>query len=311
MAHWFDSVPALARIAAADDGVAATLLAARRVRVAAGDAVFQPGAPCEGFVVVLRGEVRVSLTSASAREVVLYRVLPGEPCVVTTASLLASASYPAEGVASGATELASLDAASFEQLLGASRAFRRYVFSTFGDRILDLTRLVDAVAFGDVRARVAQALLDLVPRDETRLVATHRELAAEVGTAREVVSRHLEALQSRRNPRPLARLARGARSGGARGAGRDDEPHLVSDSVTDARGGPRETGGTMQKNVGTLDRGLRIVLGLVLLALVFVGPETPLGWIGLVPLLTGLASHCPLYSLLGLRTCPLARDSNF
>lgn len=57
-------------------------------------------------------------------------------------------------------------------------------------------------------------------------------------------------------------------------------------------------------NVGGIDRVLRIVLGLVLIALVFVGPETPLGWVGLVPLLTGLLRTCPLYSLLGMHTCP-------
>ncbi len=56
-------------------------------------------------------------------------------------------------------------------------------------------------------------------------------------------------------------------------------------------------------NVGSVDRLLRIVVGIVLLALVFVGPKTPLGWIGIVPLLTGLFSTCPLYSLLGVNTC--------
>lgn len=57
-------------------------------------------------------------------------------------------------------------------------------------------------------------------------------------------------------------------------------------------------------NVGSLDRVLRIVVGLILIALVFVGPQTPWGWIGLVPLLTGLLRTCPAYSLFGLNTCP-------
>ncbi|AXU19055.1 DUF2892 domain-containing protein [Novosphingobium sp. THN1] len=57
-------------------------------------------------------------------------------------------------------------------------------------------------------------------------------------------------------------------------------------------------------NVGGIDRAARIVLGLVLIALVFVGPQTPFGWIGVVPLLTGLMRTCPLYSLLGMNTCP-------
>ncbi len=59
------------------------------------------------------------------------------------------------------------------------------------------------------------------------------------------------------------------------------------------------------KNVGTIDRALRIIAGIVLIALVFVGPKTPWGWIGIIPLATGLIGFCPAYRLLGLSTCPL------
>lgn len=61
----------------------------------------------------------------------------------------------------------------------------------------------------------------------------------------------------------------------------------------------------MMKNEGGLDRILRVVLGLVLLSLVFLGPQTPWGWVGLVPLITGLVGFCPLYKIVGLNTCPL------
>jgi membrane protein implicated in regulation of membrane protease activity len=63
----------------------------------------------------------------------------------------------------------------------------------------------------------------------------------------------------------------------------------------------------MTRNEGRLDRALRIILGLALIAIVFVGPQTPLGWIGVVPLVTGLVGMCPLYSLLGINTCGLKR----
>lgn len=59
----------------------------------------------------------------------------------------------------------------------------------------------------------------------------------------------------------------------------------------------------MAKNVGQLDRLARIVFGLGLLSLVFVGPQTPLGWLGLVPIATGLIRFCPAYTLFGVRTC--------
>lgn len=64
----------------------------------------------------------------------------------------------------------------------------------------------------------------------------------------------------------------------------------------------------MQRNEGTIDRTLRIIAGLGLLSLVFIGPQTPWGWLGLVPLVTGLVGVCPVYSVLGIRTCPAPRS---
>lgn len=61
----------------------------------------------------------------------------------------------------------------------------------------------------------------------------------------------------------------------------------------------------MTKNEGTIDRALRVIVGLVLLSLVFIGPQTMWGLIGIVPLATGLIGNCPLYSILGINTCPV------
>jgi hypothetical protein len=58
----------------------------------------------------------------------------------------------------------------------------------------------------------------------------------------------------------------------------------------------------MAANVGTIDRILRIVVGLVLIALALVGPRTPWGWIGVIPLVTALVNFCPLYALIGIKT---------
>lgn len=65
----------------------------------------------------------------------------------------------------------------------------------------------------------------------------------------------------------------------------------------------------LPRNEGTTDRVLRVVLGLGLLSLVVVGPQTPWGWIGVIPLVTGLIGSCPLYRLLGLTTCPMKGDT--
>jgi hypothetical protein len=60
----------------------------------------------------------------------------------------------------------------------------------------------------------------------------------------------------------------------------------------------------LKLNIGNADRALRVIVGLALIALVFVGPQTPWGWLGVIPLVTGLVRFCPLYTLLGVNTCP-------
>lgn len=62
-----------------------------------------------------------------------------------------------------------------------------------------------------------------------------------------------------------------------------------------------------KRNEGTADRVLRVVVGLALVSLVFAGPQTAWGWVGLVPLVTGLVGSCPLYSILGINTCGMKR----
>lgn len=75
---------------------------------------------------------------------------------------------------------------------------------------------------------------------------------------------------------------------------------MIDLSLTDQRGQ------LMKANVGSIDRVLRVIVGLVLISLVFVGPQTPWGWIGVVPLLTALIGYCPLYSIIGVKTCKTA-----
>lgn len=65
----------------------------------------------------------------------------------------------------------------------------------------------------------------------------------------------------------------------------------------------------MKANVGTIDRVVRIIIGVVLIALVFVGPQTPWGWIGIIPLATALIGFCPAYALFGLNTCATKKEA--
>lgn len=66
----------------------------------------------------------------------------------------------------------------------------------------------------------------------------------------------------------------------------------------------------LKNNVHSIDRALRLIVGAVLIALVFVGPKTPFGWVGAILIATGLAGTCPIYSIIGVSTCPLKNSKS-
>jgi CRP/FNR family transcriptional regulator len=184
------SFPALARL----PEVEARLLA-NAVEVAAprGTVLFRPGDPCPGYLLVAQGSVRVSRISATGRVVVLYHVGMGESCILTTACLLSGSDYDStEAVVEQDVRGIQLAADGFHRALAESSGFREFVFRSFGQRILDLSERVDNLAFHPVAARLAQVLLTRCDRDG-KVVATHQELAEELGSAREVVGRQLKA----------------------------------------------------------------------------------------------------------------------
>ncbi len=154
----------------------------------AGTVVFDEDQPCQGFPLLLSGSIRVIKASANGRELQLYRVVPGESCILTSSCLLGHTRYQARGIAEQDLEIVLLPAPSFHALLGKNEPFRNYVFHLFSDRLTDLMQLVSAVAFQKLDQRLA-ALLVAKP---TPLRTTHQALADELGSAREIVSRLLK-----------------------------------------------------------------------------------------------------------------------
>lgn len=164
------------------------------VRVPAGQVIFGPGRSPDNLLLLTEGTVRVYQTSESGREIVLYRVEAGQSCVLTTACLLAHEDYTAEGVAETEVEAVAIPRTVFDELMAGSGAFRSFVFTAYSRRITDLFRVIDEVAFGHIDVRLAQRLVTLA-RGTKEIRATHQQLASELGTAREVVSRQLHEFQ--------------------------------------------------------------------------------------------------------------------
>lgn len=162
----------------------------RPFEVSAGATLFCPGDLCPGYILVETGCIRVSLTGASGREATLYRVGPGELCVQTFQCLVAHDAYTAHGTVEEAVRGRMLSQAGFERQLAESAAFRRFLMGQVAARFESLTHMVELTAFTPIPARLAAILLDRAEDGSVSL--THAALAAEIGSAREVVSRQLE-----------------------------------------------------------------------------------------------------------------------
>lgn len=177
--------PALADLPAAAG--ARLMAAAQTMHVPAGTLLFDEHQPCRGFPFILAGSVRVLKQSAGGRALPLYRVLPGESCIITSSCLLGQVDYNARGVAESDTTLVFLPKDDFDQLL-LHLPFRNYIFHLFAERIGEMMQLVDEVAFRKLDQRLAGCLLG----HGAQLHLTHQQLADELGSVREMVSRLLK-----------------------------------------------------------------------------------------------------------------------
>ena len=164
---------------------------AKPIQASAGQRLFGNGSPCTHYPLLIEGVIRASKSSPDGHEILLYRLNPGESCVITVVALLGETSYPAIGTAESKLSLYGIPRNVFVELVLQSPAFRVFVFDSLSQRMAHLMALIDDVAFRRIDQRLALRLLHHRPP----ITATHQMLADELGTTREVVSRTLEAFQ--------------------------------------------------------------------------------------------------------------------
>jgi CRP/FNR family transcriptional regulator, anaerobic regulatory protein len=155
----------------------------------AGTQVFAEHQPCQGFPLLLEGSIKVVKLAASGRELMLYRVAPGGSCIISSSCLLGHTDYNARGIAETPLTLLALPVGAFSALMLEHPPFRDFVFHLFAERIGELMQLVEEVAFARLDQRLARLLL---ARNEGVLNITHQQLADELGSVREIVSRLLK-----------------------------------------------------------------------------------------------------------------------
>jgi CRP/FNR family transcriptional regulator len=161
------------------------------IHAPAGRRLFDEGSPCTHYPLLVEGVIRASKCSPEGHEILLYRLNPGESCVITVVALLGETPYPAIGSAETKLTLFGLPRNVFVELVLKSPEFRVFVFQSLSLRMAHLMALIDDVAFRRVDQRLASRLL--LHREP--ITTTHQMLADDLGTTREVVSRTLEAFQ--------------------------------------------------------------------------------------------------------------------
>jgi CRP/FNR family transcriptional regulator, anaerobic regulatory protein len=169
--------------------------AASHVGLRTGDVFYQEGDVGESFAMVGRGDIRVFKTSGSGREISLYHVQDGEPCLVNMLCVFLGRPAMASARVEAPTDAVVIPASTFRDWVRSEDAVRNFVFATMATRFVDVMTLVEEVAFRKMDVRLAELLLRRFSHKGVPIrvaEATHEELAAELGTVREVVSRLLK-----------------------------------------------------------------------------------------------------------------------
>ena len=193
--EWLKYYPVLSEL-----GDAAWLSALDKVEyvtVPAGSVVFKPGQSCRGLLFVVHGSVRVSMVSGSGREISLYRLQQGELCVLTLATLLRSADYAAaEALTETETRVVCLPTEHFRSAFAGSQTFQDYMLDKLTTYLHDTLMLFREVAFDRLDMRLASLLFRRFKSSQVvDFSITHQQVALELGTTREVVSRMLKDLE--------------------------------------------------------------------------------------------------------------------
>jgi CRP/FNR family transcriptional regulator len=160
-------------------------------RVAAGKDVFVEGDRVGAIPLLISGQVRVYQVGESGREITLYRFGPGQSCVLTANAILGQKTFPVVATVQDDAEAVMVPADTFREWVRTSDFWRDFYFGLVSQRLASVMAVVDEVAFRRMDARAAALLLDR-SRAANPIAVTHQEIAAELGSSREVISRILE-----------------------------------------------------------------------------------------------------------------------
>ncbi len=161
-----------------------------------GQFISMEGDSCNYMAIVLSGKVRVYKVSESGREITLYHLEKGEGCILTASCILSKKNFPAISIADENVEVLIIPSQVFRDWMDKYESWRDYIFELLSKRLALVISVVEEVAFKRMDTRIAEYLISNIPQDSSQLKVTHHQIADELGTSREVVSRILKDMEN-------------------------------------------------------------------------------------------------------------------
>ncbi len=176
-----------------------TIENARILSVEPGTMLFNGSNDCNNFMLIIEGTVRIYQTAEDGREITLYRVEAGNLCILSLNSLLKKQSFNAIASTESLVKALVINSENFKEMLNKVEIFRDFVLTTITERLCDTIYLIQDTAFNHLNMRLACMLGSLFERNQGPSVKiTHQELAFELGTTREVISRILKEFEKQK-----------------------------------------------------------------------------------------------------------------
>lgn len=209
-------------LAAGSRGAAIVRSQAVLRRVPAGEVLYHDGDECTYLPMLLTGEIILNKYAENGRTIALYRIEGGESCILSTLSILTRRAFPAEALADKPSTMLLVPATAVRTLIDTERAWRDFAFAIYQERVAELISLLEEIAFARLDVRLAEYLQRDARGVPPTVTRTHQEIAGELGSSREVVSRLLKewerraAVELHRGKIVILDLGFLARVGGAR-----------------------------------------------------------------------------------------------
>ncbi len=174
-------------------------------RYDAGEVICWEGDECNYFYVIITGSVRVFKTGDNGREITLYKITENDSCILTTFSILNRSPFSATSIAENDAIVVAIPRAVFREWINEYEEWRNYVFGLMSGHLTGILGKIESMAFQRLDERIAAFLLQSTPKNQRTIKITHSDIARELGTVREVVSRILKNFEREK----LVSLSRG------------------------------------------------------------------------------------------------------